>query len=52
MKKNTDKNLEGQNKTGRARATSLYSKSNTTPLHATKRKRKKKKKEKKHQPQT
>jgi hypothetical protein len=50
MKKNTDKNLEGQNKTQRARATLLYSKSNTDPLHATKRKRKKKKKEKKHQP--
>jgi hypothetical protein len=43
MKKN-DKNFEWQNKTQRAHATLLYSKSNTNPLNATKRKRKKKKK--------
>jgi hypothetical protein len=44
MKKNIDKNFEGQNETQRARATLLYSKSNTNLLNATKRKRKKKKK--------
>jgi hypothetical protein len=46
MKKNTDKNLEGQNKTQKARATSPYSESNTNPLHATKEKNKKEKERK------